>query len=87
MGDMEAMARFEACAAKMMGGQAVEAAPEYKKLMKSGWLLKSVELECGEAETIVDVVRIEEKKIPASEFEIPAGYEVKPLKSMFSGMF
>ena len=84
---MEAISRFEACAAKMMGGQAVEASPDYKNLMKSGWLLKSVSMEYGTPETIVDVVRIEEKQFPASEFKVPAGYDVKPLKSMFSGMF
>ena len=87
IGDMEAISRFEACAAKMMGGQAVEASADYKNLMKKGWLLKSVSVDCGTPETIVDVVRIEEKQFPASEFEVPTGYEVKPLKSMFSGMF
>jgi len=87
IGDMAAMSRFEACAAKMMGEQAVEASPKYRDLMKKGWLLKSVSMEDGAPETIVDVVQIEEKQFPASTFAVPAGYEVKPLKSMMSGMF
>ncbi|MFO8055092.1 MAG: DUF4412 domain-containing protein [Bacteroidales bacterium] len=87
IGNMEALSRFEACASKMMGPHTVEASSEYKNLMKSGWMLKSVSLEYGEHETIVDIVSIEEKSFPAGTFEIPSGYEIKPLKSMMSGMF
>jgi len=83
LGDTKALARFEACASRMMGGDTVEASPEYMELMQSGWLLKSVEHGEGVAEVMLEVSRIEERSIPGSEFEVPAGYEEVPLGYLF----
>lgn len=87
LGDMEKLSRFEACASKMMGPYTVEGTSEYKQLSEAGWLLKSVSMEYGEREIIVDVKSIEEKNIPDSEFEVPSGYEIKPLNSLMEGMY
>ena len=43
VGGMEALARFSGCASRMMGGATVECSAEYKRLMQSGWVLKSIE--------------------------------------------
>lgn len=83
IGNMEMLARFEACASQMMGDKTVEASSEYQKLIKSGWMLKSISYQDGDTETIVDVRMIEEKSIPDSEFEIPAGYEKISLSESF----
>ena len=87
LGDMKKLSRFEACASKMMGPNTVEGAAEYKELMETGWLLRSVSLEYGEREAIVDVESIEEKQIPDSEFLVPSGYKIEPLSSMMENMY
>jgi len=83
IGNREALVRFQACASQMMGGNTVEATQDYKELMTSGWLLKSIEYEEGYSDVMVDVSRIEARSIPDSEFEIPSGYETVPLNRLF----
>lgn len=81
--DMEALARFSGCASRMMGGETVESSAEYKRLMQSGWVLKSIEHDNGYSEVMVEVKAIDEKSIPDTEFEIPAGYEETSLDRLF----
>ncbi|MCF8086119.1 MAG: DUF4412 domain-containing protein [Desulfohalobiaceae bacterium] len=83
LGEVDAMIRFQACASQMMGGNSVESDPKYKRMLQSGWMLKSIEHEDGYAEVIVEVQRIEQKSIPSSEFEIPAGYTRMSLGQLF----
>jgi len=88
IGDMEQLARFEECASQVIGYQVmgyntVEATAEYQELIKSGWVLKSIDYECGDAKTVVEVNKIEEKKISDREFEVPAGYEIVPFSNSF----
>jgi len=83
LGDADVMIRFMACASQMMGGNSVESDPEYKKMLKSGWMLKSIEHEEGYAEIIVEVRSIEQRDISSSEFEIPSGYTRMSLGRLF----
>jgi hypothetical protein len=51
--------------------------------MQSGWVLKSIEHDNGYSEVMVEVKAIDEKSIPDTEFEIPAGYEETSLDRLF----
>lgn len=83
IGDTQPLAKFEACASRMMGNDSVEASSEYQELMQSGWLFKSIEHGGGYSEVMVEVSQVREKSIPDSEFKIPSGYERVNLDRLF----
>lgn len=58
----------------MEPSQMVETSPEYLTLYRQGYPLKTVSLEEGTPETVDEVVKVEKRTIPASEFRPPAGY-------------
>jgi hypothetical protein len=57
--------------------------PEYAKLYKDGFFpLRITDISKGKAETVMQVTSIEPKSIPASAFEIPAGYTEMKMPGM-----
>jgi len=84
------MQDFEACTKKMgaMTGAVdlgPETNPEYQALMKKGWPLKSVSHAHGQTRTDSEVVRLEQKKIAAAEFQPPAGYKAISFAEFLGG--
>ena len=71
---------FMECGTEQAG---LSSSPEYVKLMESGWPLKSVSYIDDEKDVDTDVVRIEQKKVPDSEFQPPAGYKQVSFQELF----
>ncbi len=69
-----ALKKFDACTAGMKMGPSPESTPEYQKLWEAGFELKSVSYDQGSPEPETDVVQLEKKAIPESEFRAPEGY-------------
>lgn len=67
------------------GGEpsALTSSEEYKKLLSSGWPLKSISYSDGMADVDTDVISMEEKNIPDEEFQIPGGYQKVPFSELF----
>ncbi|MFH7319649.1 DUF4412 domain-containing protein [Desulfurivibrio sp. D14AmB] len=63
---------------------ALAASAEYARLLGRGWPLRSVTHLGQESYTSLDVIRIEQKKIPAAEFQPPAGYQRVGLAEFFA---
>ncbi len=62
---------------------AVAANPEYAKLYKDGFFpLRVSDIRKGTPETVMQVTAIDQKPVPASAFEIPAGYSEMKMPSM-----
>ena len=57
-------------------------APAYRKIMESGYPMKTVDKQSG---AVHEVTRAEQKKLPASLFEEPKGYEKVPFDRMTHG--
>ena len=78
--------KMESCTRMGSGPQGPdpEAAKEYKDLAEKGWTMKELNRESGEVET--EVIRLEKKSIPASEFRVPSGYRKVEMKEMMGGM-
>ncbi|MBW2440250.1 MAG: DUF4412 domain-containing protein [Deltaproteobacteria bacterium] len=70
-----ALKKFDACTAGLNMGPSPENSPEYQKIWDSGFELKSVIYEAGSPEPETDLVRLEKKTIPESEFRVPGGYK------------
>lgn len=70
----EVMDKIFECMNPYDEGEGVEQSPEYKKLLKSGWVLKSQSFK-GEDEFSHEAKKIEVKNIPDSDFDIPHGYQ------------
>jgi len=75
------MKKFGKCMASIqsMGDLPVTPAdsPEYKKLEQAGWELKNKTYSFGEPHTH-QILKLERKSIPDSEFTVPAGYKKVP---------
>jgi len=63
---------------KMIGCAAgrgdVESAPAYQRMISSGWVLRAITHENGQAETETDVISLQKEDIPEDEFKAPQGY-------------
>lgn len=73
-------------AASAAGGPTatVEDSAAYRKVVSSGWEMKSItRSDMGSSST--EVVKLERKNIPSSEFAVPAGYKKVPLSQLMSG--
>ncbi len=60
----------------------VEESPEYKKMEQGGWQMKSKNYSGSGGPVTYEVVKLEKKDIPASEFEVPPGYKKVPIFEM-----
>lgn len=82
----QVMKKFEKCMASVqaMGNMPISPSdsPEYKKLDQAGWELKSKTYSFGEAHTH-EILKLERKSIPDSEFAVPAGYKKVPAMQVF----
>jgi len=67
--------KFNSCTNRMEMASSPENTPEYQKLWEAGFELKSVKYEGGNPEYETDVVKLEKKTIPESEFKTPLGYK------------
>lgn len=67
--------KFDSCTASMDMEPSPENSPEYQKLSAAGFELRSVRYEEGSPEPETDVVQLDKKAIPESEFKVPAGYK------------
>lgn len=65
-----------------------EDSPQYKKLILKGWLMKSVRKNVGwgDPEVVKEVVKLEKRKIPASEFQPPRGYKKISFSEMMGAL-
>jgi hypothetical protein len=61
-----------------------ESSKEYMTLMEKGWRLKEVDMRNGNVQ--YEVESLTKKSIPASDFQIPAGYEKLDMMEMFGQM-
>jgi hypothetical protein len=70
--------------AKKMGFDVEDSgdAPAYRKIMESGYPMKTVDKQSG---AVHEVTRAEKKELPASLFEEPKGYEQVPFDRMTVG--
>jgi hypothetical protein len=72
---MPVLKKFNSCTSRMEMESSPENTPEYQKLSEAGFELKSVRYESGNPEPETDVVQLEKKTIPESEFKVPSGYK------------
>lgn len=75
--------KMASCSEMGGGGMEVDDSKEYRKLEEKGWILKRVSLGMVSSES--ETVKLEEKKIPASEFKVPAGYKKVTFEQLFGG--
>ena len=73
--------KMASCSAMGGGDFDIENSKEYRKLEEKGWVLKRV----ARGEVVSEVVKLEQKKIPASEFKVPAGYKKISLEQLLGG--
>lgn len=65
---------------------AVYASRDYKKIIDSGWVMKDATYFQSEMPvTMTEVVRLEKREIPASEFKVPAGIRKTSLEDLQKG--
>jgi len=67
--------KFNSCMNSMEMEFSPENTPEYQKLLDAGIELKSVRHELGNSSAETNVVQLNEKTIPESEFKTPLGYK------------
>jgi len=60
----------------------VEESPEYKKIEQGGWQMRSKKNLGRGGPVTYEVVKLDKKDIPASEFEVPPGYKKVPIMEM-----
>ncbi len=53
----------------------IESSPVYQKMVASGWLVRSIYYNNGNADTRTDVVKIAKQDVAESEFKVPQGYK------------
>jgi hypothetical protein len=82
------MKKISSCmdAASAMGGStpSVEDSPAYKEIEAAGWEMKSITHSEMGGSSSSEVVKLERKNIPSSEFAPPAGYKKVPLSQVMS---
>lgn len=66
--------KIKSCTASTPGMDVAdpENSPQYTDLILKGWVMKEVDAEEGRVES--EVLKLEKKDIPASEFRVPPGY-------------
>lgn len=67
------------------GDEDVENSPAYQKMVASGWLLRAIDYEGGQADTQTDVVKITKQDIAESEFAVPQGLKKTSIENMIMG--
>jgi hypothetical protein len=83
--------RFEKCAGPVEAYEEEDgpgSSPEYEKLMSEGFVMKEISYMGGheeEGEVVSEVMKLEKKNIPPSEFSVPSGYKRLSLKELFRG--
>ncbi len=86
--DIEAISRYgqkiSACigkALRMDGGMMhLEDSPEYGRLIRQGWVMRSIRNDpLAGSEVVTEVERLERRQIPEEEFQAPADYDQLPL--------
>ena len=76
----DAYARMSACQAGSAGPYAAVAeSQEYRKLFGEGWPVRIVGYPTGTPQTLTEVVKVERRDVPESEFTPPAGFRKAPL--------
>lgn len=76
----DAYARMSACQAGSAGPYAAVAeSQEYRKLLGEGWPVRIVGYPAGTPQTLTEVVKVERRDVPESEFTPPAGFRKAPL--------
>jgi len=74
----------QAIMANLPNRLAVEEEPAYTQLLEQGYPIKIVELgEGGEADSVIEVVRIDKRDISEREFQAPEGYRRVDLREFF----
>ncbi len=63
---------------------AVAESQEYRQLYAEGWPVRIVSYGRGSAETMTEVVKVERRDVPESEFTPPAGFRKAPLTEVLS---
>lgn len=81
------MKKFEKCLFSVANATdslslSVEDTPEYQKMEQEGWQMKSRNYSGTGLPSTYEVIKLEKKDIPASEFEIPSGYKKIPVSEM-----
>lgn len=76
------LTKLMTCAAE---DQDVENSPAYQKMVASGWLLRSIDYEGGQADTQTDVVKVTKQDIAESEFAVPQGLKKTSIENMIMG--
>ena len=66
--------KFSTCASTFGTEFTPENAPEYLQLMERGVEVKSIAYTDGSPEPVTDVVKLEKKDLPESEFSVPRDY-------------
>lgn len=81
------MKKFEKCLFSVANATdspslSVEDSEEYRKLEQEGWQMRSRNYAGSGLPSTYEVIKLEKKDIPASEFEIPGGYSKIPVTEM-----
>jgi hypothetical protein len=76
------LAKLMACGAQK---DDVEYSAAYQELMASGWVMRSINYEGGQAETDADVVKVTKQDITESEFQIPQGLKKTSMEELITG--
>lgn len=84
LGDFQPQLVAKAMGCGAVAGE-VESSPEYRRIMASGWVLRSIYHEGGEAEVDTDVKSLRQENLPAGEFGPPADFRQVPLEEALSG--
>ncbi len=74
------MKKFEKCLASLANvsdslALSVEETQEYRELERQGWQMRSKTYAGGRGPLTSEIVKLEKRDIPASEFEVPSGYK------------
>lgn len=84
------MKKFEKCLSSLATATptlplAVEEAPEYRKMEQAGWQMRSKSYFGGGQAVTYEIIKLEKKDIPASEFAIPPDYRKVPVTEILFG--
>ncbi len=81
------MKKFEKCLSNLANvaeslALSVEETQEYRELERQGWQMRSKSYAGGRGPVTSEIVKLEKRDIPASEFEVPSGYKKVPVLEM-----
>lgn len=63
--------------------ESYESSPEYMGLMKQGYWLRSINYSLGKKGTVREATKVEKKRVPDSEFEVPKSYRKVSIGEMW----